>query len=82
MLKPNIFETAIHFSRNKHQYQLTAIRTQLIRDLMIILDNAPYMSNFEKKQIKTLIPVLSNSVLKNIRESLIRQGLRLTNQQP
>jgi len=82
MIKPNIFETAIHFSKNKHQYQLTTTRIQLIRDLMMILDNAPYMSNFEKKQIKTLIPVLNNSVLKNIRESLIRQGLRLTNQQP
>lgn len=79
MPKPNIFATAIHFSKNKHQYQLTAIRTRLIRDLMIILDNAPYMSIFEKEQIKTLIPIFSNSVLKNIRKSLIRQGLRLTN---
>ena len=81
MPKPNIFETAAHLSEKKHQHALTPARQNLIRDLMVILDSAPYMSDFEKEQIKTLIPVLSNPVLENIRESLIRQGLRLTNPQ-
>lgn len=53
-----------------------AKREQLIKELETILNNSVFLSDGEKEKMKKVIPMFSESVIEDLKQSLIRQNLR------
>lgn len=53
-----------------------AKREQLIKELETILNNSGFLSDGEKEKMKKVIPMFSESIIEDLKQSLIRQNLR------
>jgi hypothetical protein len=74
---PNLFETAQEFhQQNKVIKTGDRHKDQLVRELLLILQTAPFLSTTEKEQMAQTIPLFNARVIRSVKESLIRQGLR------
>jgi hypothetical protein len=74
---PNLFETAQEFhQKNKVIKSGDQYKDQLVRELILILQTAPFLSTTEKEQMIQMIPMFNARVIRSVKDSLIRQGLR------
>jgi hypothetical protein len=74
---PNLFETAQEFhQQNKVIKSGDRHKDQLVRELLLILQTAPFLSTTEKEQMAQMIPLFNTRVIRSVKDSLIRQGLR------
>lgn len=72
----NIFEKAQEFYTRNPQAQVIDKRRKLFtKELMFVLETAPFLTESEKAQMEGLIPLYSTKVIKNVKDSLIRQGM-------
>ncbi len=53
-----------------------ASRQQLVKELETILNNSGFLSDGEKEKMRKVIPVFSDSIIADLKQSLIRQNLR------
>lgn len=53
-----------------------ASREQLVKELETILNNSGFLSEGEKNKMKNVIPMFSESIIEDLKQSLIRQNLR------
>ncbi len=53
-----------------------AKRGILVKELETILNNSGFLSDGEKEKMKKVIPMFSESVIEDLKQSLIRQNLR------
>lgn len=73
----NLFETAQEFhQKNKVIKTGDRYKDQLVRELILILQTAPFLSTTEKEQMAQMIPLFNARVIRSVKDSLIRQGLR------
>lgn len=79
----NIFETAQEFYKNNPQPQVQdKRRKQAIAELLLVIETAPFLSNNEKQQMSNLIPLYSTNTIKNVRNSLLQQGINFLRLNP
>lgn len=72
----NIFDTAQEFYLQNPQAQVIDKRRKLqTKELLFVLETAPFLTETEKAQMENLIPLYSTRVIKNVKDSLIRQGM-------
>jgi len=72
----NLFDTAQEFYLQNPQAQVIDKRRKLYtKELLFILETAPFLTESEKAQMESLIPLYSTRVIKNVKDSLIRQGM-------
>ena len=51
-------------------------RRLLVKELETILEKSRFLSKQEKAKMKKVIPIFSNDVIADLKQSLIRQNLR------
>jgi len=51
-------------------------RKALVEELTTILENSKFLTDGEKQKMKKVIPIFSNSIIADLKQSLIRQNLR------
>ena len=51
-------------------------RKLLVEELEKILENSQFLSQLEIKKMKKVIPIFGNDVIKDLKQSIIRQNLR------
>ena len=56
--------------------QQTQDREQLVKELETILDNSGFLSSGEKEKMKKVIPLFGESIIRDLKQTLIRQNLR------
>ena len=72
----NIFDTAQEFYLQNPQQKLINKRRQLkTKELLFVLETAPFLSANEKTQMQNLIPIYSTKVIEHVKDSLIQQGM-------
>jgi len=72
----NIFDTAQEFYLQNPQAQIVDKRRKLqTKELLFVLETAPFLTESEKANMESLIPLYSTRVIKNVKDSLIRQGM-------
>jgi len=54
----------------------SSTREQLIKELETILTNSGFLSEGEKSKMRNVIPMFSESIIEDLKQSLIRQNLR------
>ncbi len=72
----NILETAEEYYAKSPLPQIQDKRRKLhTKELLLIIETAPFLSAGEKNQMSRLISLYPTNVIKNIKRSLIQQGL-------
>jgi hypothetical protein len=72
----NIFDTAAEYYQKNPLPQIQDKRRKLFTNqLELVIETAPFLSHQEKKQLLKLIPIYPTSTIKNVKESLINQGI-------
>lgn len=71
----DIFSTAAMFYSPVASGDSTA-REQLVKELETILNNSGFITKGEKEKMKKVIPLFSDSIIQDLKQSLIRQNLR------
>lgn len=51
-------------------------RNLLVEELEKILENSQFLSDLEIKKMKKVIPIFGNDVIRDLKQSIIRQNLR------
>lgn len=51
-------------------------RKKAVKELEIVLNNSGFLSDGEKEKMKKVIPLFSESIIEDLKQSLIRQNLR------
>lgn len=72
----NLFELAAEFyQKNPQKHDGSKKRTLAVKELLLVIDTAPFLADNQKEQMSFLIPMYSLPVLEKVRHSLIRQGV-------
>jgi len=72
----NIFDIAQEFYLQNPQAQVVDKKRKLYtKELLFVLETAPFLTESEKAQMESLIPLYSTRVIKNVKNSLIQQGM-------
>lgn len=75
-MQPNFIDKAEQFYKNTPiQHVYGKKRTLYTKQLFLVIETAPFLTNEEKEQMKKLVPLYSTKVIHNLKQSLIRQGL-------
>jgi hypothetical protein len=75
-MKGNIFENAQQFYKKNPLPQISDKRRKFYtKELLFVIETAPFLTANEKAQMSQLIPIYSTKVIKNVKNSLIQQGL-------
>jgi hypothetical protein len=51
-------------------------RAQLIQDLEKLLHNSPFLSDTQKEKMAKVIPIFTDEIIQDLKQTLIRQNLR------
>ena len=79
----NILEKAQEFYKNRPLPQVQDNRRKLaVKQLLLVIETAPFLANSEKKQMSELIPIYSTGTIKNVRRSLVQQGINFLRLNP
>lgn len=79
----NILEKAQEYYKNRPIPQVQDERRKLaIKQLLLVIETAPFLSPNEKKQTAELIPLYSTGTIKNVRRSLVQQGINFLRLNP
>ena len=79
----NILEKAQEFYKNRPLPQIQDSRRKLaVKQLLLVIETAPFLSNSEKKKMSELIPIYSTGTIKNVRRSLVQQGINFLRLNP
>lgn len=72
----NFIETAQEFYKHTPlQYVYGKKRELYTKQLLLVIETAPFLTKEEKTQMTNLVPLYSTKVIQNIRRSLIQQGI-------
>ncbi len=79
----NILEKAQEFYKNRPLPQVQDNRRKLaVKQLLLVIETAPFLSPNEKKQMSELIPIYTTGTIKNVRRSLVQQGFNFLRLNP
>jgi hypothetical protein len=51
-------------------------RNMLVKELETLLDNSKFLSKGEKEKMRKVIPIFSDDIIEDLKQSLVRQNLR------
>ena len=51
-------------------------RKMLVKEIETLLENSKFLSKGEKEKMRKVIPIFSNDVIEDLKQSLVRQNLR------
>jgi hypothetical protein len=72
----NILETANEFYKDRPQLQVQDKRRKMYtKELLFVIETAPFLSPGEKEQLSLLIPLYTTRVIRQVRRGLIEQGI-------
>lgn len=72
----NILETANEFYKDTPLLQVQDKRRKMhIKELLFVIETAPFLSPGEKEQLSMLIPLYPTRVIRQVRRRLIEQGI-------
>jgi hypothetical protein len=72
----NFIDTAQEFYKTTPiQHIYGKKRTLYTKQLILVIETAPFLTKTEKQQMKDLVPLYSTKVIHNIKKSLIQQGI-------
>jgi hypothetical protein len=72
----NILDTAQEFYKKTPLPQVQDQRRKMhTKELLFVIETAPFLSPTEKKQISMLIPLYPTRVIRQVRRRLIEQGI-------
>lgn len=72
----NILETANEFYKDTPLLQVQDKRRKMhIKELLFVIETAPFLSPGEKEQLSLLIPLYTTRVIRQVRRGLIEQGI-------
>lgn len=72
----NIFETAQEFYKKTPLPQVQDKRRKMYtKELLFVIETAPFLSASEKEQLSMLIPLYPTRVIRQVRRRLIEQGI-------
>lgn len=75
-MKGNLFENAQQFYQKTPLPQVSDQRRKAYtKELLFVIETAPFLTDNEKAQMSQLIPLYPTKVIKNVKNSLIQQGL-------
>ncbi len=76
-----IFQKAANFLQT-HKVSKEGRRKELmIKELQFILNTAPFLNQGEKERISAVLPFFNQRMLANVKQSLIKQGIRYLKEQ-
>lgn len=55
-------------------------RKMLIKELETLLNNSKFLSEGEKTKMRKVIPIFSDDIIEDLKQSLVRQNLRYLQQ--
>jgi len=71
----NIFEKAQEFYQKNPQDQVKSKKRSLaVKELLLVIETAPFLSEEQKTQMSYLIPIYPLPVIEQVKHSLIQQG--------
>ncbi|MBD3270443.1 hypothetical protein GF376_02870 [Candidatus Peregrinibacteria bacterium] len=72
----NLFEQAAETLNKISPASFTRKKRLLIKELLFILNTAPFLSPTEKNQLARAIPSFSERMIESLKKTIIREGVR------
>ncbi len=75
MISNTIFDKALEFYKNNPQEQVKSKKRDLaIKELLLVIETAPFLSPAQKSEMSFLVPIYPLPVIIKVKHSLIQQG--------